>query len=392
MKKIGIMGGTFDPIHNGHLIAAQEVMRQLCLNEIIFMPAGMPPLKSADKTATARHRHVMCVLSTCDNPNFSVSALEIDREGTSYTVDTISQLKAQRPYDELFFIVGADVVGTFHKWRKFDEILRMCKIVVTTRPGSDIGEDLAEKYGDAVVAISISDIDISSTRIRELLANGESSRYLLPQAVHDYICKEGLYTRILPRIKAMLKTDLSAERYVHSLAVLKEAESLGWQYNQDEAAMEKIRLAALLHDCAKNFCAERPFAEIDALCRKHNAILDGFFKDAPSLAHGFVGAALAEVKYGIIDADAKSAIACHTFGRPKMTIIDKIIYIADFIETTRPTNEARSHARKLAYEDLDAAMIFILRNTIEKNTACGMPIYKDSPAALKYLEENYGKS
>ncbi|MCL2377374.1 MAG: nicotinate-nucleotide adenylyltransferase [Defluviitaleaceae bacterium] len=392
MKKVGIMGGTFDPIHNGHLIAAQDVMGQLGLDEIIFMPAGTPPLKSAEKTAAARHRHVMCILATWDNPKFSVSTLEIDREGTSYTVDTISQLKAQRPHDELFFIVGADVTGTFHKWRKFDEILRMCKVVATTRPGSDIGKNLAEKYGQAVVALSISDIDISSTRIRTLLASGHSARYLLPQAVHNYIRKEGLYIGPLARIKPTLQANLSAERFAHSLAVLDEAESLGRHYHQDEAAMEKLRLAALLHDCAKNLCEERPFTEINALCEKHGVALDSFFEKSPGLAHGFIGAVLAEVKYGINDADVQSAIACHTFGKPKMTTIDKIIYIADFIEATRPVDEARSHARKLAYEELDAAMIFILQNTIERSAANGKPIYEDSRLTLKYLEDNYGKN
>jgi len=224
-----------------------------------------------------------------------------------------------------------------------------------------------------------------------LLANGYSARYLLPQMVQDYICKEGLYVGQLPRIKVALRLDLSAERYAHSLAVMDEAERLGRHYHQDEATMDKLRLAALLHDCAKNFCEERHFTEIESFCRSHNFILDDFFKNAPSLAHGFVGAVLAGVRYGITDADVQSAIACHTFGRLKMKIIDKIIYIADFIEATRPPNEARNHARKLAYEDLNMAMMFILRDTIEKNTARGNPVYKDSPAALKYLEENYGK-
>ena len=392
MHKIGIMGGTFDPIHNGHLIAAEEVMQQLSLDKVIFVPVGTPPIKDAAKTASACHRHTMCVLATCDNYDFFVSTIEIDREGTSYTVDTISQLTCEYPGAELFFIVGADVIGSFHKWRKIDDILLMCRIVVTNRPGSVLDEEMLEKYGDRVIPAEISDIDISSTWIRGLLERGESVRYLLPRLVHDYIRKEGVYDGKFAHFKRILRIDLSAERYSHSLAVVGEAENLGRHYGQDEVALEKLRLAALLHDCAKNFCDERPLTEIDALCRSNNIALDEFCKAAPSLAHSFAGAALAKAKYGVGDEAVLDAIASHTFGKSNMTTIDKVIYIADFIEPTRASEEARSHARKLAYEDLDAAMIYILRHTIEKTTARGLPVHKDSMAALENLEgKNYGK-
>ena len=386
MRKIGIMGGTFDPIHNGHLIAAEEVMQRLGLDEVVFVPAGTPPLKSAAKTAPARHRHMMCVLATYDNPDFSVSITEIDREGTSYTVDTVSQLTQENPGAELFFIIGADVLGGLHKWHKFDDILAMCRIVVINRPGSILDEAVLEKYGDRVIPVGISDIDISSTRIRRLLEQGESPRYLLPKPVYDYICKEGLYDGQFARFKNILRIVLSAERFSHTLAVVGEAESLGRHYGLEDAALQQLRLAALLHDCAKNFCDERPIAEIDALCSDNGIALDDFCKAAPWLAHSFAGAALAKAKYGVTDPVVLNAIACHTFGKPNMTIIDKIIYIADFIEPTRPKDETRSRGRQLAYENLDAAMCYILRHTIEKTTARGLPVYKDSVEALEDLE------
>ena len=389
MKKIGIMGGTFDPIHNGHLIAAEEVLQALDLDEVIFMPAGASPLKNAAKTASARHRHIMCVLATYDNPKFSVSTLEIDRAGITYTVDTLAELKDQRPHDALFFIVGADVIKTFSKWKNFDEILRMCKIVAVTRGGVE-ESNFANNYYDNIIYLKIPDVDISSSNIRTRLAQGKSPRYLLPQSVLDYICKEGLYGGQLAKLKEILRIDLSAERFAHSLSVLQEAENLGQHHGLDEASLEKLRLAALLHDCAKNFCDERPFAEINALCHSQDIALDDFCANAPWLAHSFAGAALARAKYGVTDAEVLSAIACHTFGKPNMSIIDKIIYIADFIEVTRPNNEARSHARTLAYKDLDAAMKFILRHTIDKTTTRGLPVHKNSYAALKDLEDKYG--
>jgi len=395
MRKIGIMGGTFDPIHNGHLIAAEEVLRQLSLNEVIFVPVGTPPLKNPEKTASARHRLQMCLSATCDNPNFSVSTMEIDREGTSYTVDTIAQFARDKPDAELFFIVGADAAGSFHKWRKFDEIAQMCRIVITTRPGAVLDEALAKKYDDRIIQITISDIDISSTRIRETVARERYApylRYLLPPTVHDYIIVKGLYAGRFEHIQQILRIDLSAERFAHTLSVVGEAEKLGRRHGQNEATIEKLRLAALLHDCAKNFCDERPFDAIERYCQDNGFELDAFFTGAPWLAHSFVGAAVAAVKFEVTDSEVLSAIACHTFGKPNMTIIDKVIYIADFIEPTRDKSEVRAHARKLAYQDLDAAMIFILRHTIEKTTARGLPVYHDSFATLENLEEKYGKS
>ncbi|MDR2183060.1 MAG: nicotinate-nucleotide adenylyltransferase [Clostridiales bacterium] len=390
MRKIGIMGGTFDPIHNGHLTAAEEVRQRLGLHEVIFVPAGTPPLKDAAKTASARHRRIMCEMATRDNPNFSVSTMEIDREGTSYTIDTIAQFVRDRPDAELFFIVGADAADNFQKWYKFQSILKMCKIVVTTRPGNPLDEGLAAKYGQRIIYVPISDIDISSTQIRDSIARGKFVRYFMPCCVSDYIHSQGLYIGQFEHFKRILQIDLSAERFAHSLSVVDEAEKLGLRHGQGEAALEKLLLAALLHDCAKNFCDERSFAQIKEFCRCEGFALDDFFADAPWLAHSFVGAVRAKAKFGVKDPEVLDAIAGHTFGKPNMTIIDKIIYIADFIEATRAPNDARSHARKLAYEDLDAAMIYILRHTIEKTAARGLPVYKDSELALRNLEENYG--
>jgi len=392
MKKIGIMGGTFDPIHLGHLIAAQEVTDSLGLAEVIFVPAGKPPLKDTAKVASARHRLMMCMLATNDNDNFSVSTAEIDREGTSYTVDTIAQLKSANPSAELFFIVGADVVSSFHKWRRFDEILAMCKIAVTTRPGSAFNIEAMENYGDRIVPVTISDIDISSTRIRNMLDKGKEPLYFLPNTVISYIHRNGVYSdNFFGHLTESLQIALSAERYEHSASVMREACELGRRHGQNEMALEKIMLAGLLHDCAKNFCDERPFAEIDTFCKEHGVVLDGSFAGTPWLAHSFVGAVKAKAVYGVEDSEVLDAIAAHTFGKPDMTNIDKIIYIADFIEPGRAEDEARSHARGLAYEGLDDAMIFILRHTIEKTTARGLPVYPDSLAALEYLEDNYGK-
>ena len=393
MQKIGVMGGTFDPIHNGHLIAAAEAAQQLALDEVVFIPAGTPPHKPAAGTA-ARHRHFMCILATLDNPMFSVSSMEIERAGPSYTIDTISQLKAQLPHAHLYFIVGTDVTIDFHKWRKFDEILQLCTVVVITRPGSPAMEVLPEKYGEAVMILEIPAIDISSTKIRAQLARGDCPRYFLPLAVWHYICKKGLYSGPLHRFMDKLKANLSKERYLHCLSVMTAAEELGKLHKMDEAAIANLKLAALLHDCAKNRCEDSSFVQLAEFCNENGATLDTFYYNDTSLAHSFVGAIVARVEYGIADLEILSAIACHTFGKPQMTTFDKIIYIADYIEPRRPPSEPRNHAKKLACDDLDldAAMMFILRNIINENAALGLPIHTDSLAALKDLEDNYGKN
>jgi len=387
MKKIGIMGGTFDPIHHGHLIAAQEVMQQLGLAQVVFVPSGMPPLKDAAKVAASHHRYAMCFNAVMENSNFRVSRIEVDREGPSYTVDTIAQLRCDLPHCDLYFIVGADATNSFHKWRRFNEILQMCKIVVTTRPGNTPDIAVLNKYSDHIITVAISDIDISSTKIRDLIARNLPFSYLLPQGVHEYIIRRGLYTGQLERIKKILQLKLSEERFYHSLYVMGEAVNLGKCHSVGEEVLAKLELAGLLHDCAKNFCDERTFEEIENRCSQHGITLDTFFAQSPRLAHGALGIVFAKSEFDITDPEILDAIACHTFGKPNMTIIDKIVYIADFIEPTRATDESRIHARKLAYENLDAAMIYILRHTIEKTTARGKPVYKDSLAALEYLED-----
>lgn len=361
--RIGIMGGTFDPIHNGHLLAAEEVREQLNLDKIIFMPAGVSPLKRDDVRAEARFRYEMCLLATAENPHFSVSPIEINREGTSYTVDTLLQLRQIYPCEshEIFFIVGADVPEKFHKWKDMQKILQLCTIVATTRPG--------HKTLDAVnfplLQIEITDIAISSTDIRNRLADGKSVRYMLPNSVCEYIAKEGLYFGTFAKIKTRLELELSRPRFLHSLAVVEEAEKIGNFYAQDAATIKKLRLAALLHDCAK----------------------DGHV----GVKHAEAGAIVAKNEYSVADADVLSAIESHTLGKPNMSFIDKAVYLADFIEPTREYEAVRHEARRLAYENLDAAMIYVLRHEIAKNEAKGNAVFAASREALKYMEEKHGE-
>lgn len=381
MHKIGALGGTFDPIHNGHLLAAEEVRQKLGLDKIIFVPSGEAVFKGNSVVSTAAHRFNLCLLATASNPNFAVSDIEIKRSGLSYTVDTISQLRQIYPTSQIFFIIGTDAAEKFHKWKNFDKILRLCNIVVVSRPGSR-----PNLISTDFLPVEITQVDISSTKIRQKLEMGESVRYLIPDVAIAYISGQNLYVGLLAKLSQELEIELSRPRFLHSLSVMEEAVKLGRCYNADEKTLEKLKLAGLLHDCAKNICEELPFADLVKYCNSTDSAFFDFFQSRPDLVHSFVGATLASEKYGISEPDILSAIGCHTFGKPGMNFIDKAVYLADFIEPTRNKNEARQTARKLAYDDIDAAMIFVLRHTLERNKARGQAIYEASRLTLEYLE------
>lgn len=191
------MGGTFDPIHYGHLIAAEEARHKFNLSQVIFVPCGIPPHKKDYKVTAAEHRYAMTLLATASNPYFSVSRVEIDRPGPSYAVDTIKIFRKQFGEDvELFFITGLDAVLEVLTWKNPDELVRLCHFIAVTRPGYDaqkLQEQLPAHYLDRISLLAIPGVDISSTMIRERVRKGEPIRYLTPDAVCDYIAKHRLY-------------------------------------------------------------------------------------------------------------------------------------------------------------------------------------------------------
>lgn len=196
-RRLGLMGGTFDPIHVGHLVVAEEARERFGLDRVLFVPNRQPPHKQGRKVTAAEHRYVMCVLATADNPAFAVSRLEIDREGPSYTIDTIRALRAQLGPDvELYFITGADAVLEILTWRLPDAILGECHVVAAHRPGFDLARLEPVLGGDRarrVQAMALPALDISSTDIRLRVAEGRSVRYLTVPAVEGYLGKMGLY-------------------------------------------------------------------------------------------------------------------------------------------------------------------------------------------------------
>ena len=202
--KVGIMGGTFNPIHFGHLVTAEEALKQFCLDKVIFIPTGNPPHKTSGILAGPEDRYLMTVIATASNPDFFVSRIEIDRKKTSYTIDTLKELKnIFRDSADLYFITGADAILEILSWKEPREIMQYCSFIAATRPGYDIKkiEELKSKLdsfrinsdGAQIYLMEIPALAISSTDIRNRIKSKRSIKYLLPESVSNYLLKHGLY-------------------------------------------------------------------------------------------------------------------------------------------------------------------------------------------------------
>jgi nicotinate-nucleotide adenylyltransferase len=192
--RIGVMGGTFDPIHHGHLVAASEVGHFFSLDEVIFVPTGQPWQKEGRKVSASEDRYLMTVIATASNPRFSVSRVDIDRPGPTYTIDTLRDLRAQRgPDAEFFFITGADALEQMMTWQDADELFKLAHFVGCTRPGHRLsGAGLPD---DRVSLIEIPALTISSTDCRQRVEAGEPIWYLVPDGIVQYISKRALYRK-----------------------------------------------------------------------------------------------------------------------------------------------------------------------------------------------------
>jgi nicotinate-nucleotide adenylyltransferase len=191
-RRVGIMGGTFDPIHHGHLVAASEVASRFDLDEVVFVPTGQPWQKVDEKVSPAEDRYLMTVIATAANPRFAVSRVDIDRGGPTYTVDTLRDLRrAYGPEAQLFFITGADALDKILSWKEVDEAFEQAHFIGVTRPGFELSD--AHLPDHAVSLVQVPAMAISSTDVRSRVAAGQPVWYLVPDGVVQYIAKRHLY-------------------------------------------------------------------------------------------------------------------------------------------------------------------------------------------------------
>ncbi|WP_098454063.1 nicotinate-nucleotide adenylyltransferase [Sanguibacter antarcticus] len=191
-RRVGVMGGTFDPIHHGHLVAASEVAARFDLDEVVFVPTGQPTFKQGQDVSPSEHRYLMTVIATASNPSFTTSRVDIDRVGLTFTVDTLRDLRAERPDVDFFFITGADAIAQILSWKDTDELWQMAHFVAVTRPGHTLSVDSLPP--DVVSVLEIPALSISSSDCRARARDGQPVWYLVPDGVVQHIAKYGLYS------------------------------------------------------------------------------------------------------------------------------------------------------------------------------------------------------
>ena len=350
--RIGIMGGTLDPVHNGHLAIAEAVRERCGLDEILLLPAGDPPHKRREVDRFDRLR--MAQLAAEDCPDMVASDEEVRREGTTYTVDTLHALRRRRPDVEWMYIVGADTVRALDQWRSFGEVARLCAFAAVGRPGeggleADVRR-LEREFGARIQTMDFDGPDVSSSEIRRRVACGESIGGLVPRKVADYIRQKGLYLCAFSwaELEKRLSERLKPSRFTHTLGVAATAERLAPRYGVDP---QRARLAGMLHDCAKSMPAE----EMRALIRANVPDADEAELAMEPVLHAPAGMVVARDEFGVRDPDVLNAIRSHTLGRRGMSPLEALIFVADFIEPNRAPFEGLEEARTLAETDLRAA-------------------------------------
>jgi len=389
--RIGIYGGTFNPIHRGHVTAARAAMEQLALDKLLLVPASVPPHKALPVgSASPEERLEMTVLATAEiSRKAEVLDIELKRTGKSYTCDTIRALRERYPDDELWLLMGSDMFLTLHTWYHPEVILSLTNIGAFSRLESDEEETFArqkryleETYGATVATVRNDDvIQVSSTEIREALARGEGVDYL-PEAVYGYILRKGLYgTRcemkhLSPEeLRPIALSYLKPKRMPHVLGTEREAVRLAERYGAD---ITDARIAALLHDCTKKLDLDEQLA----LCEEYGIELDELERRALKLLHSKTGAAIARNVFGVKE-EICDAILWHTTGKPNMTLLEKIIYLADYIEPTRDFDGVEE-LRKAVYEDLDKGLLMGLEETVRDMEERGNPIHRNTLEARDY--------
>lgn len=400
-KRIAVMGGTFDPIHYGHLVTAEAVRQEFEVEKVLFMPTGRPSHKPAYGVSHSEHRYLMCVLATVGNPHFGVSRMEIDRAEETYTIDTIRALrKICGEETKIYFITGADAIHQILTWKDSEILLTLCSFVAVSRPGYNKDKLRAEvskiknKYETRLHFLEVPALAISSTDIRNRSREGKTIKYLLPVEVEMYIEKNELYkaggdvnsaAMTVDQIKAKLEKTLSQERFIHTLGVAREAVKLAGNYKAD---VEKAHIAALLHDCAKGMTD----SELRQYCTENQIALDSYMEERITLAHSLAGAVMAKKEYGIDDEEVLSAIRTHTIGEKNMSPLDKIILVADVIEPNRGNCKGLEKIRKTAYADLDKATIACIEGAIEYNKEKGFAIHPLGYEVLEALKNKKHKN
>ncbi len=403
-EKIGLFGGSFDPVHKGHISIMQSALDDVGLDRLIVIPASDPPHKNKSDMLEASQRLLLLheALDNIMDSRIEISDYEINKNATGYSFETVLHFKEIYPDDRLYFIMGYDSLRDLDTWKNPEIICENADLLVAGRDGvsnSDamkLTDEVSKRYNCGVLVLSMKQVDISSSKIRQMLAkNPDSLLSYIPSEVFALIYLNGFYgvcdlPFAIPKdfkpVTEKLKETLKHTRFIHTLGVAYTAAQMALKWGCD---MNDAILAALLHDCAK--CNSD--AENLEILKNAGIEVTKSEINAPQLLHSKAGTLVAKDIYGIEDEKILNAIRLHTTGAPDMSLLEKIIFIADYIEPGRYKIKNLPYIRRIAFEDIDLCLVKIFKNTINYINRIGGFI---DPQAVKaydyYLNKTKGTS
>lgn len=367
--RIGIYGGTFNPIHNTHIDIARAALEQFSLDKVYFLVAGNPPHKDTAENIPDACRLEMVKLAIANQPKIAIDEREIYRTGKSYSYISLTEIKKEKPTDDIFFIMGSDSLLYFKNWVKPDVISDCATILVAPRLGDDMDvlndaiNECKNLFSGDFFLIDYKANGLASSVIRQDFYTDKSVREWLDSKVEEYIIEHNLYSPYsyhyddILRLSQEMNKELKSSRYVHTLGVATTAYSLALKWNYPAYP---AMVAGILHDCAKCISDEKRIS----VCEKNNIPIRDIEYKYPHLLHGKVGAFYCKSKYDVFDDQIAHAIEVHTTGCPGMNLLDKIIFVADYIEPGRDKQPRLDILRSVAYEDLDKCVFMILEDTV----------------------------
>ena len=390
-QRIGILGGTFDPIHSGHLRMGISVLESGCLDRLLVLPSGRPPHKSCGAPAEDRWKMVVAACA-CDE-RLVPSRLEMDRPGKIYTYDTLTAIKRQFPDAELFYVIGADTVLQLRSWYRSEDVLPLCTFLVCPRQDSSEPDEYKSELkklssqGGKFRTVPMESVSVSSTEIRSALALGKIPENL-PVPVREYCRCKGLYglsgklegiDSWLDRLFAALKPG----RFAHSLSVALTAVKLASLYGEDPLRAEQ---AGLLHDCAKYY----PLEDMCRIAKEHSLTDDPAFLGSSALLHSLIGAQVAQDEYGMHDPAVLDAIRYHNTGCPGMSRLAMCVCLADSIEPLRRSYPLLDEVRSLSEKSLERALLLSLEGTAKYVKSRGRYLHPRTKNTIRWLRSQVG--
>lgn len=389
MERIGIYGGTFNPPHIGHIQAAKQAVKTLQLDKLLLIPDRVAPHKEIpDNSPSPWQRLDMLRIAAGQDPALEVSDIELNREGPSYTCETVAQLKECYPQAELVVLMGTDMFLSFPSWHCPQKILAGAALAVAYRGDRQERQEVArmqrqlESQGAKVYLLENQVTEISSTQLRRMLAFGCADSFLSP-GVGDYIRQNGLYDtgadwKNLPmeQLEQVVRRLLKPNRVAHVLGCRDTAVELAQRWGADPVDAAR---AGLLHDITKALDGPLQLT----LCQAYGKMLDDFSRKYPKTLHAFTGSLVAGRIFGENDAVVE-AIACHTTGKADMNLLETILYVADYMEPNRDFPGVE-RLRQAAFQDIQAALKLGLEMTLEHLKNQGSEVSPQSQEALDWL-------